>query len=156
LVKRKQKDEDLLKGDKLRDLILLVHLNNSFGKGKNDISELKEKLSYSTGGIYNALDQSGYFERTPTGIKLTEKGEAYLRKSVIPQYDTFRMMGYIVLFIGVLLMFQWIEGTYFDNILLFPWYSDIGFVLLGLFLIFILRIKFVISKRKRTNIEKGK
>jgi hypothetical protein len=153
LVKRKPKEKDLLKGDKLRDLILLVHLNNKYGKGKNDISELKDNLGYSTGGIYSALDSSGYFERKTTGIYLTQKGEAYLQKYVLPQYDIFKIIGYTISFIGFILIFQWFEYTYFKVFLFFPWYSDIGFVVLGVLLsFFMLRLKYYVFKKKKKDI----
>ena len=91
--KRKEKKEDLVKGDKLRDLILLVYLNNKYGKEKNEIPELQEILNYSTGGIYGALDFSGYFQRSPVGIELTEKGKDYLTKKILPQYNAFNPFG---------------------------------------------------------------
>lgn len=64
-----KRKEEKLKGDKIRDLILIVYLNNKYDKDKNRIPWLKEKLGYSTGGIYNALDESGYFERTSDAIR---------------------------------------------------------------------------------------
>lgn len=147
--KRNNKSKDSLKGDKLRDLILLVHLNNKYGKGKNEISELKDKLGYSTGGIYSAIDYSGYFERTPSSIFLSAKGEDYLKKYVMPQYDIFRMIGYCILFIGFLLIFQWFAWTYLKTTLLFPWYSDLGFIIFGIVLSFLmLRLKYLFFKRK--------
>ena len=150
MVKIRQKNVDLLKGDKLRDLILLVHLNNKYGKGRNEVSELKENLGYSTGGIYSALDSSGYFERKPDGVLLTQKGEAYLKSKVLPQYDIFKIIGYAILFIGFVLIFQWYDWTYLKVYLVFPWYSDIGFVFLGVILsFFMLRMKYSVFKRKK-------
>ena len=149
MVKRKQKNPDLLKGDKLRDLILLVHLNNKYGNGRNEISELKEALGYSTGGIYSAIDSSGYFERKPDGILLTQRGKDYLKSNILPQYDIFKTIGYAMLFLGFLLIFQWLEWIYFGTYLVFPWYSDLGFVGIGILLSFLmLRMKYLLFKRK--------
>jgi hypothetical protein len=153
LVKNKQKEKDQLKGDKLRDLIFLVHLNNKYGKGKNDISELKRVLSYSTGGIYSALDSSGYFERTPTEIKLTDKGQKYLKNRVLPPYETLKTVGYAILFLGAILTLQWVDYTYFNQYLVFPWYSNLSFIFLGTFMIFfILRMKYYLAKRRMSKL----
>jgi hypothetical protein len=140
----------LLKGDKLRDLILLVHLNNKYGKGRNDVSEMKESLGYSTGGIYSALDSSGYFERKPDGILLSPKGEQYLESKVLPQYDIFKITGYTILFIAFVFIFQWFGWTYLKVYLVLPWYSDLGFIFLGTLLsFFMLRVKYLVFKRKK-------
>jgi len=78
--------EDSIKGDKLRDLILLVYLNNKYGLGKKiKISKLKEFLGYSTGGLYNALDESGFFIRKGDGIALSASGETYAGKKLLGQ-----------------------------------------------------------------------
>jgi hypothetical protein len=149
LVKGKPTDRDLLKGDKLRDLIFLVHLNNKYGKGENDVAEMKKVLGYSTGGIYSALDSSGYFERTATEIRLTEKGQKYLKSKVLPPYDALKTVGYAILFLGFILTFQWFEWTYFGKYMVLPWYSNLSFIVLGIFMIFfILRAKYYIAKRK--------
>ncbi len=150
MAKGKAKQKDSLKGDKLRDLILLVYLNNKYGKRRNDISELKDNLGYSTGGIYSALDQSGYFERKPDGISLSSKGEAYLRKYVLPQYEILKIVGYAIMFIAFILILQWLYWTYLRIYLVFPWYSTVSFAALGVLLsFFMLRIRYAVTKRKK-------
>ena len=150
MVKRKSENKDLLKGDKLRDLILIVHLNNKYGKGRNDIPALKEISGYSTGGIYSALDYSGFFERKQDGIQLTLKGEEYLKNKVLPQYDIFNTMGLIFIFLGFIFFLQWFYWTYLNNNFVLPWYSALSIVALGVFMrFFILRTKYFIVKKKK-------
>jgi len=150
LAKRKSDSKDLLKGDKLRDLILLVHLNNKYGKGRNDTPELKEILGYSTGGIYNALNESGFFERRTDGLHLTNKGEDYLRGRILPQYDIFKTMGLTFVFLGFVFYLQWFQWTYKQTNLVFPWYSALSIIALGIFMrFFILRTKYFLVKRRK-------
>ena len=134
----------------MRDLILLVYLNNKYGKGKNDIPELKEILGYSTGGIYSALDSSGHFERTPTGIKLTGKGEDYLKGRILPQFSIYTTLGDVLVLLGAVFLIQWIERAYLDYNMIFPWHFSFLLIGLGLFVrFFILRFyRFVIKRRK--------
>jgi phosphoglycerol transferase MdoB-like AlkP superfamily enzyme len=131
-------------------LIFLVHLNNKYDNGRNEISELKSILGYSTGGIYSALDSSGYFEKKTNGIILTEKGEDYLRSRILPQYDIFKILGYAFIFLGLVFTLQWWEWTYLETNLLFPWYTNVSIIALGIFLsFFILRAKYFMVKRNR-------
>jgi hypothetical protein len=154
LPKRRTDDKDLLRGDKIRDLIFMVYLNNKYGKGKNDISELKGLLGYSTGGIYNALDDSGYFERTPNEIRLTEKGQKYLRSKVLPPYDIIRTIGYCLLFLGFVFAWQWFSWTYLKQYFVVPLYSFLPVIILGVFLtFFVLRSKYYLVKRRRIKLE---
>lgn len=153
MVKRKTKTEELVKGDKLRDLILLVHLNNKYGKGKNEIPALKEMLEYSTGGIYGALNDSGYFERTLDEIRLTEKGETYLNKKILPRYDILRSTGNILIVIGAVFIFQWINWTYLQKVTIMPWHFGLIVLISGVVFRFLgLRIDYWVIKRKKKSV----
>ena len=149
MAKRTKNSKGLVKGDKLRDLILLVYMNNKFGKGENDISKLRETLGYSPGGIYSAIESSGYFDKRTDGIFLTKEGEDYLKERILPPYDIFRLLGIAIIFISSILMVQWFEWTYLRTNLVFPWYSNLTFLALGLILLFMLRIKYMMAKRKK-------
>jgi hypothetical protein len=151
LGKSKTKAEKKLRGDKLRDLILLVYLNNKYGKGSYEIPELKEIVEYSTGGIYSALDYSGYFERTINGIQLTEKGLEYLKNKILPQFSMFYSLGNFLIILGFILLLQWIEWTYVQYPLILPWYSALSIIAFGFFIrFFILRLSYwIIQLRKK-------
>jgi len=128
----------------------LVYLNNKFDKGKNDISVLKETLEYSTGGIYSALDSSGYFDRTISSIQLTEKGKEYLTSRILPQYSTFNSLGFLMIILGLVTLFQWAEWTYYGTAIIIPWYSAILMITMGFIVrFFVLRIYHQIIKRKK-------
>ena len=153
--KKKAKKEELVKGDKLRDLMLLVYLNNKYGKGKNEISAFKEILDYSTGGIYSALDNSGYFRRTADGIQFTEKGVEYLNKKILPQYGILKSIGNAFIVLGAFLTLQWIFWTYSQYVWIIPLYSSIPVLAGGLILRFLgMRLHYWTIKREKkiTNI----
>ena len=146
----RKKKEDRLKGDKMRDLIIMVYLNNKYDKDKNQISWLKQNLGYSTGGLYNALDESGYFERTPKEIRLTQKGANYLNKHLLPQYTVFYPIGYFLIILGFVFLFQWYFWTYAQTISIVPWYSAIMIIATGIIIrFFFLRLAHLIMKRKK-------
>ena len=150
MVKKNENTERIVKGDKLRDLILLVHLNNKYGKDKNEISTLKKILGYSTGGIYHALDNSGYFNKTPNEIQLTEKGEKYLNKKILPRYSIFNSIGNAFIILGFISILQWISWTYFQHAWINPWYSGLSLIVGGFILrFFILRLQYWVTNRKK-------
>lgn len=133
----------------MRDLILMVHLNNKYDKEKNEISWLKKNLGYSTGGLYGALDESGYFARTPKEIRLTEKGANYLNKYILPQYTVFHPLGYFLVILGFVFLFQWYVWTYAQTITIVPWYSGIMMIVTGIAVrFFFLRLVHLVMKRK--------
>jgi len=146
----KRRKEEKLKGDKLRELILLVHLNNKYDREKNKIPWLKEKLGYSTGGLYNALDESGYFERKNDEIHLTEKGTNYLNRQLLPQYTVFYPIGNFLITLGLVFLLQWYLWTYAHTPMIFQWYSAVMVIASGIVIrFFFLRIVYwIISRRK--------
>lgn len=151
LIHVNKKKEEKLKGDKLRDLILMVYLNNKYDKDKNRIQWLKEKLGYSTGGLYHALDNSGYFERKKGEIQLTEKGTDYLNKQILPQYTAFYPIGNVLIILGFVFLLQWCFWTYKQTVMLIPWYSAVIVIALGIFVrFFFLRLNHLIMKMKKT------
>jgi len=146
-----KKKEKKLKGDKLRELILVVYLNNKYDKDKNRIPWLREKLGYSTGGLYHALDNSGYFEREKDGIHLTEKGTNYLNKQILPQYTALYPIGDFLIILGFVFLLQWCFWTYAQTVTLVPWYSAIIVIAGGIFVrFFFLRLSHLIMKMKKT------
>jgi hypothetical protein len=148
LSKRK---EEKLKGDKLRDLILVVYLNNKYDKDKNRIPWLKEKLGYSTGGIYNALNDSGFLERTGDEIYLTEKGTDYLNKQILPHYTAFNPLGNFLIVLGLVFLLQWYSWTYSHVAAIVPWYSAIIIIGAGILVRFLfLRIVHLMMKMSKT------
>jgi hypothetical protein len=151
LGKEKSQKEKKLKGDKLRELIFLVHLNNKYGKERNEIPALKEILGYSTGGIYNALDSSGYFERTVDGIRLTKQGKEYLNREILTPFKISNSVGDVLIFVGLVFLFQWIEWTYAHSSLIFPVWSALVAIAGGVFIrFFLLRLNYwFIKKSKR-------
>jgi hypothetical protein len=150
LDKRRQKREEKLRGDKLRDLILLVYLNNKYGKGSNEIPALRETLRYSVGGIYSALDSSGYFERKTDRIELTEKGEEYLKSKILTQYSLINSVSNMLILLGFVFLVQWIDWNYAHYALILPWYSCLILLGCGLFIrFFTLRLNYWFIKRRK-------
>ncbi|MEM2249423.1 MAG: hypothetical protein QXP16_01860 [Candidatus Bathyarchaeia archaeon] len=146
---KKRKDEKL-RGDKLRDLILFVYLNNKYGGEKIKLSRLKEKLGYSTGGLYSALDESGYFESRGEEIRLTEKGEAYLRKHILPQYTVFYPIGNFLIILGLVLLLQWYLWTYLQTPMIFQWYSALMIIAGGIILrVFFMRLVYWVMVHRK-------
>lgn len=84
-----EKNESI-RGDKLRDLVLIVYLNNKYGLGtKIEDSRVQNFLCYSRSGFNTELNESGYFVRKGDEITLSEKGERYVKKlspAVAPCY----------------------------------------------------------------------
>lgn len=130
---------DLIKGDMLRDLIFLVYLNNKYGLGKRiRIAKLKKFIGYSTGGVYSALDESGYFLRKGDEIRLSKEGEKYVRKKLLPHYMAFNIVSYFIIFVGVLLLVHWFLRTRYDIIVVFDWLDGLSFIIGGLVMRFAL------------------
>lgn len=147
-----EKKEKKLRGDKLRELILLVYFNNKYDKDKNRVPWLKEKLGYSTGGLYNALDNSGYFERKKDEINLTEKGTNYLNKHILPQYTVFYPIGNFLIILGLVLLFQWYLWTYANTPMIFQWYSASIIIAGGIIIrVFFMRLSYWIMRKKKGN-----
>jgi hypothetical protein len=145
---RKEKN---LRGDKLRELILWVHLHNKYEKDKIRMSFLKEKVGYqSPGGLYSAIDTSGYFDRKNDEIILTEKGVNYLNKRILPQYQAFNPVGNFLIVLGLTFLLQWYFWTYLNNPLVIPWYSALICVASGIAVrVFFMRIGYWIMKHRR-------
>ncbi len=151
LSKKKAKGEDKLKGERLRDLIFMVYLNNKYGKGKNKISELEEIVGYkSPGGIYHALDSSGYFERNGDEIKLTKLANELLNKRILSEYNLANSTGNMIIIISLVLILQWVDWTYFNRAMIVQWYAFLPLLIGGLFIrFFLLRLNYWIIKKQR-------
>jgi hypothetical protein len=122
-----------IRGDKLRELLLMVYLNNKYGLGTRiEISKLKQLLGYSQSGIYSALDESGYFDRKVDEIRLSEEGEKYVKKEIVQQYKAFNTIGYLFIFVGLVLILQWYLLTFHGILLTLDWYSGAALIAGGL------------------------
>ena len=123
----------------MRELILLVYLNNKYGLGKKiKLSKLKQILGYSTGGLYNALDESGFFIRKGDEIVLSASGETYAGKKLLRQFRAMYPIGYFFVFFGIMLIAQWYLYTYYKIFLSFDWTTGISFIVTGLLIRFAL------------------
>jgi hypothetical protein len=144
-----------LRGEKLRKLIFLVYLNNTYGKGSTNISELEEIVGYSSpGGVYDALNNSGYFERSVNGVVLTELGRKYLEREILTPYKIVNTVSYAFMFFGAFLIVQWADWTFAKNLVIIPWYSGLSIICAGLAIRFLL-IRFnywVVKKTKNVSI----
>jgi len=129
----KLKKRTLIRGDKMRELLLLVYLNNKYGLGtKIEISKLKQLLDYSQSGIYSALDESGYFDRKGDEIRLSEEGEKYVKKEIMPLYNPFKTIGYFFIFVGLVLILQWYLLAFYGITLFLNWYPGAALIVGGL------------------------
>lgn len=142
-------EKETLKGDKLRELIHLIYLNSKYGTGEARISRLKETLGYSTGGIYNALDESGFFERRGDKIRLTSRGIEYAEKTLLPYFSAFNPIAYMLMILGVLCILQWYLWSLF-RALIFDWRVGMILIACGFVLRFLLpRLVFWVHKLKK-------
>lgn len=132
------KKNEKLRGDKIRDLILLIYLNEKYGGSKVRLPTLRKTLGYSQSGIYSALDESGYFERKGDVITLSEKGQSYVKKQWIPYYSAFNPFGYFLILVGFLLFLSWYLRVYHGALLIFDWYQGIIVIIGGLIIRFAL------------------
>ena len=126
-----------VRGDMLRELIFLVYLRNKYDlKPEVSISTLKSLLGYSAGGIDYALKYSGFFETKGDKIRLSEKGEEYVRKELLPHYKTFAPLGYFLILLGFLFILQWYIFVNFKHSIIFGWESGLLLIIGGLVLRF--------------------
>ncbi len=144
----KQKDERI-RGDKLRNMILLIYLNTKYGTGKVRISKLKETLGYKGQGIYNILDGSNLFETNLArdDVRLTEYGTRYVEKWWLPYFSAFNPVSYLFIILGSLLLIHWLLRTFANIIIVFDLYSGLALIVGGIILrFFFLRLFFWIMK----------
>jgi hypothetical protein len=147
------KKEENLRGDKLRELILWVYLHNKYEKDRIRMSFLKEKVGYQgPGGLYSAINSSGYFDRKNDEITLTEKGVDYLNRKILPPYKVFSPIGDFLIILGLVFLLQWYSWTYLTSPLVTPWYSAIICVATGIVVrVFFMRVGYWIMKHSRKN-----
>jgi hypothetical protein len=147
------KKEENLRGDKLRELILWVYLHNKYEKDKIRMSFLKEKVGYrGPGGLYSAINSSGYFDKERDEITLTEKGVEYLNRKILPSYKAFDPVGNFLIVLGLVFLLQWYVWTYQHSPLIIPWYSAIICVVVGIVVRFyFMRIGYWIMKHSKKN-----
>jgi len=134
---RRAKRKERVRGDMLRELIFLVYLRNKYDlKPDVKVSTLKSLLGYSAGGIDYALKYSGFFETAGDKIKLSKKGEDYVRRELLPHYKTFAPVGYFLIVLGVLFILQWYMSANFNVSIIFGWESGVLLIIGGLVLRF--------------------
>ena len=123
----------------MRELILLVYLNDRYGFSKKlDVSKLKEFIGYSAGGLYNALDESGYFHRKGDEISLSDKGEKYAKRELMRQYRNLYPLSYVFIFLGIILTAHWYLLQYRDVLLFFDWAVGASLIVCGLIVRFMM------------------
>lgn len=130
------KREQKLRGDRIRELVLLIYLNERYGRSRVKISTLKKTLGYSAGGIYNALDGSGYFQRKGDLVTLSEKGQEYVKRNWIPYFQVVNPFSYVLMLFGSILLIEWYLINYHNMMLVFDWYQGITLIAVGLALRF--------------------
>ena len=129
--------KEKVRGDMLRELIFLVYLRNKYDlKPEVRVSTLKSLLGYSAGGIHYALNYSGFFETKGDKIKLSQKGEDYVRRELLPHYKTFAPVGYFLILLGFLFILQWYMFAEFNVSIIFGWEAGLLLIIGGLVLRF--------------------
>jgi len=130
-------EKERVRGDMLRELIFLVYLRSKYDLRPDvRISTLKNLLGYSAGGIDYALNYSGFFETKGDDIKLSKKGEDYVRKELLPHYKTLAPVGYFLILLGGLLILQWYMFARFNVSIIFGWEAGVLLISGGLVLRF--------------------
>jgi len=121
---------NLIRGDKLRDLILLVYLNDKYGLGKRvEISKLKRFLGTAVVVYITLLMSLGVKATICDEISLSDKGERYVRKELMQWYRVLYPLGYFMVCFGIVLVGHWYLYTYHNIFLLFNW--AVGFAFIG-------------------------
>lgn len=119
--------------------MLLVHLNNRYGLGtRMDDSRLAQFLDYSRTGLRTAIDESGYFVRKGAEITLSEKGEIYVKRELLRPYRAVNPIGYLLVFIGSLILVQWYLLSYHKTLLILDWSVALPIIVCGLLVRFAL------------------
>ena len=145
-----KKKKNLFRGDKLRELIFFVYLNEKYGTGETQISRLKRSLGYSTGGIYNAIDDSGYFQRSGDIIRLTENGSKYVKEKILTQYSALNPFCYLFILLGANIIFFWILKNFMNISVVFEWYQGVALIIGGLIIRFLkFRLTHLILKLRK-------
>lgn len=130
-------EKEKVRGDMLRELIFLVYLRNKYDlKPEVKVSTLKSLLGYSAGGIDYAIKYSGFFETKGDEIKLSKKGEDYVKRELLPPYKAFNPVGYFLILLGFLLILQWYMFVNFNDPIIFGWESGLLLIIGGLILRF--------------------
>ncbi len=130
-------EKEKVRGDMLRELIFLVYLRNKYDlKPDVRVSTLKNLLGYSAGGLDYALKYSGFFETKGDEIRLSKKGEDYVRKQLLPTYKAFNPIGYFLILLGFLFILQWYMFENFNTSIIFGWESGLLLIIGGLILRF--------------------
>jgi len=93
---------------------LLVGLKDKYG-GSFSKSELRRIIGYKRGGgIYDALEKSGFFVIDGDNISLNEEGKKYFQKVLMPPYQLIKSVGFFLVILGVIILAEWILPTYFN------------------------------------------
>ncbi len=133
----RREEKEKVRGDMLRELIFLVYLRNKYDlKPEVRVSTLKSLLGYSAGGINYAINFSGFFETKGDKIKLSKKGEDYVRRELLPPYKAFNAVGYFLVLLGSLIVLQWYMFENFHDPIIFGWESGLLLIVGGLVLRF--------------------
>jgi hypothetical protein len=139
----------LMRGEKLKDVVLYVYMHNKFSKDKIKVSDLKKIVDYSAGGIYSAFE-SPYLEKIGDEIRLTEEGLEYVKERILPEYNVYKSYGNVLLLIGFFLAFEWAEWYFLKTRLEPTWYFAAIIIAAGFVLrFFVLRFNFIITKRRK-------
>jgi hypothetical protein len=139
----------LMRGDKLKDIVLYVYMHNKFSKDKINVSDLKRIVDYSAGGVYSAFE-SRYLEKIGDEIRLTEEGLEYVKERILPEYNVYKSYGNILLLLGFFFLFEWAEWYLLKTQIEPTWYFAAMLVTLGLFLRYlVLRFNFFVTNRRK-------
>jgi len=115
------------------------------------LSFLKEKVGYQgPGGLYSAINSSGYFDRKNDEITLTEKGFDYLNGKILPQYKVANPIGNFMIILGLVFLLQWYSWTYLNSPMVIPWYSAIICLVVGIVVrVYMLKVGYWIMKHSK-------
>ena len=93
-----------------RELLLLVYLENKYGKDGTTTSTLRRMVGYKgSGGVYSAISglrNAGFVEEGKGILIPTLKGEKYVKDNFLYTFDIIGMFGFLLIFVGLLFAFQ--------------------------------------------------
>jgi hypothetical protein len=82
------RDDKQIKGDKLRNAILLVWLASKYDKNLS-AAKLRRIIGYDSSGLYSA-SESGWFKQEKDKIVLTDKANSYLHETLLKPHSNIR------------------------------------------------------------------
>jgi hypothetical protein len=141
------RDDKQIKGDKLRNAILIVWLASKYDKNLS-AAKLRRIIGYDSSGLYSA-SESGWFKQEKDKIVLTDKANSYLHETLLKPHSNIRTLLIYFAFVPAINFLDWYLLTSFNiNMSYHPLVSIAFFILFLLIALNWYRLVWWTFKRK--------